>query len=176
MRVFQKRLHLILLLLFVFCIAFIVIFIKNSIPVSPSPDYDLSTYEEFSVSLDGWAQKYLLPKQEVLQVKDSSHLYRIFLKDRTSYEPIGYYCGVWDSIDRDQYIISIWAKSRNSFELNKDTVQSLLYRDIEIFCERRDASFCVEFCFEEVYYHIETWPRAKADAIEIAKDMIDSKS
>ena len=173
----KKRWFILLFLLVIALLSGIGMFLVRSIPVSPSPWYDLDSYKEWSDHLEGWDQTYLLPDQDDLQIEDSNILYRLKLKDRRSYEPTGYVCSVNNWETDDEKILYICAEIEDvASGMDLELDEKILYHNTELFYGQKDGRMQVSFSFHGVYYQIQTGPRAPTEAQDIAKDMLDSES
>lgn len=154
----------------------LIIGIISIYPISPTPVYDVDTYEEFRNQLEGWEQEYLIPAQADLQFDNSSILFRIDLKDRSSYEPNGYVCSIRSEEEYEKRILYIIVSDTPRSTAPIDSSYKTSYNEIELVCMQGNEYLAVQFQYKGFYYLIQSYDNVQPDALSVAKHMIDGRN
>lgn len=154
----------------------LIIGIISIYPISPTPVYDVDTYEEFRNQLEGQEQEYLIPAQADLQFDNSSILFRIDLKDRSSYEPNGYVCSIRSEEEYEKRILYIIVSDTPRSTAPIDSSYKTSYDEIELVCMQENEYLAVQFQYKDFYYLIQSYDNIQPDALSVAKHMIDGRN
>lgn len=154
----------------------LIIGIISTYPISPTPVYDVDTYKEFRNQLEGWEQEYLIPAQADLQFDNSSILFRIDLKDRSSYEPNGYVCSIRSEEEYEKRILYIIVTDTPRNNIPIDSSYKTSYDEIELVCMQENEYLAVQFQYKDFYYLIQSYDNIQPDALSVAKHMIDGRN